>query len=115
MVVFGLPLDHGLTAPATVRAALRQRMPEAASAPLLLVASELVANAVLHGVPPLSVTVSVFADRVLIEVADGSAEMGVPGDGSRGLMIVGEITNAWGVECVPGGKVVWAEIGLDQL
>ena len=115
MVVLGLPLDYGVTAPATVRAALRERMPEAASGSLLLVASELVANAVLHGAPPVSVTVSVRADRVRVEVADGGIEMGVPKDESRGLMIVGEITDAWGVECVPDGKVVWAEIGLDQL
>jgi anti-sigma regulatory factor (Ser/Thr protein kinase) len=97
-----------------VGAALRDRMPEAASGPLLLVASELVANAVLHGEPPLCVTVSVLVDLLLIEVADGGAEMGRPATGSRGLMIVEAITKAWGVERVPDGKVVWAEIGLDQ-
>ena len=88
--------------------------PEAA----LLVLSELVTNAVMHGAQPIEVVVSGEADMLRIDVADGDAH--VPGpellfasadqsDG-RGLHIVNALSEQWGTTIHEHGKSVWAEV-----
>ncbi|MEU5531095.1 ATP-binding protein [Micromonospora chersina] len=81
----------------------------------VLVADELVANAVRHGGGCLSLHVHARGDEVTVCAVDGSAV--VPrhrepdGDGGRGLGIIEALCQAWGVEDLPdGGKRVWVRL-----
>ncbi len=91
-----------------------------------LVVSEIVTNAVHASLPliqPSVVRLWLLSDReeVLILVWDASPRRPVPsgkspgdiGDGGRGLMLVGAISDQWSWYPVPetGGKVVWALCG----
>jgi len=81
-------------------------------------ASELVANAVLHGAPPIVLTVWSRADRILVTVSDTSRTPPAPrvaGDsdpGGRGTLIVGRLADRWGVDFPTEGKRVWCLIEL---
>jgi len=82
-----------------------------------LVASELLANAVQHGTPPISICVTGDAEGVRIEVYDANPRGPVPLAPSagnmtgRGLALVNGLTQRWGCDRVDdGGKVVWAEL-----
>lgn len=98
-----------------VRAALLDLADELAADAELVVA-ELVANAVLHGEAPVCLRLSCEDDWVRIEVEDGGRSVPVRGrSGSdamtgRGLAVVAAIADSWGVEPLPTGKTVWAEI-----
>jgi serine phosphatase RsbU (regulator of sigma subunit) len=81
-----------------------------------LAAAEMLANAVQHGGPPVTVTVAGGATWIRVEVADGSLRAPVrPAPSTtnmtgRGLMLVLALVTRWGVQPVEaGGKVVWAE------
>lgn len=81
--------------------------------------SELVTNALLHAVAPLTVRVRGTREHPRVEVRDGSVELPVmPGSGpdqddellltfGRGLCIVARCSTAWGVELEDDGKIVW--------
>ena len=83
---------------------------------VLLCVSELVTNAVVHGVPPgrqLRLLLR-YDGRVLrVEVHDSGG--GVPrvvhdGDeGGRGLLLVAALSDGWGVRERELGKAVWCE------
>ena len=81
-----------------------------------LLVSELVANAVLHTGTSFDVVVRPGADRVRIEVHDGSPELPVrrhysnmSGTG-RGLMLVEQMAAGWGSDLTAKGKLVWFEL-----
>ncbi len=82
---------------------------------VLVVVSELVTNAVLHGRDPIVLTLTVEPDAVVVSVTDrGSAEpfrrdAGEDDDG-RGLAIVDELTTHWHVERANGLKSVVAVV-----
>ena len=85
--------------------------------PAGLLASELVANAVLHVQGPCALELTHRADVLRVAVAD--AGLGMPDlkavdpstEGGRGLHIVSALSSAWGVDHVDdGGKLVWAEL-----
>lgn len=82
-----------------------------------LVVSELVTNAVRHAGSRFSVTVDVTDGVVLLRVTDPSSTLPFPVhatplmDSGRGLIIVAELAEDWGVTLEPqGGKSVWAHI-----
>jgi anti-sigma regulatory factor (Ser/Thr protein kinase) len=87
----------------------------------LLVASELVTNAVLHSGcgtdQRIQVSANLDRDTLLISVHDpgASGEEAVPGSpsdsraGGRGLQIVDQLARRWGAER-PDGYHVWAEL-----
>ena len=84
---------------------------------VLLVASELLANAVLHGGGTIDLHVEVFEDRTRVEVSDTGA--GWPeaqpydplsDNGGRGLHIVDQLATRWGIDARPIGKRVWCEL-----
>ena len=90
----------------------------------VIVANELVTNAMLHGGGCTGVEVRVTGGGLRLEVYDDSRVppvMGLESDGSltgRGLRIVASIAGAWGADTQDRGKVVWAEItgeGRDDL
>ncbi len=84
---------------------------------LELLVAELVTNATLHGVPPITLRLRPLDQVVRVEVGDGGREMPmaeIPGAGTmtgRGLPLVQALSTSWGVDRRPdGGKVVWAEL-----
>ncbi|MFI5891329.1 ATP-binding protein [Actinoplanes sp. NPDC051513] len=82
-----------------------------------LVATELVANVVRHAHTTMEFTFGLRNGRLSISVRDGSRRMPKPADpglaspGGRGLWLVRDLTEAWGVLPVSDGKVVWSQIG----
>jgi PAS domain S-box-containing protein len=85
--------------------------------PGTLLVSELVTNAVLHGVAPLRVTIEPTASHVRVAVAD--AGEGRPelqhvepeSTSGRGILLVHEVSDRWGVDDLPsGGKAVWFDL-----
>jgi PAS domain S-box-containing protein len=82
-----------------------------------LAVSELVTNAVRHGGGEVSLQLSLHGDGVVVEVDDGARgsprwRRATPDDeGGRGLMLVGEVSHAWGSRESPaGGTTVWCRI-----
>ncbi|MER6381263.1 SpoIIE family protein phosphatase [Streptomyces sp. NPDC001250] len=87
-----------------------------------LVADELITNALMHTEGSAIVTLRALGDgdgRLRIEVEDSSSalprrrEAGEDGVSGRGLFLVEELADAWGVEARGGGKAVWCEFRLD--
>jgi anti-sigma regulatory factor (Ser/Thr protein kinase) len=86
----------------------------------LLVLSELVTNAVLHGAEPIQAFVTCHDDALRIEVFDGDRDTseiapveGRGGEpGGRGLQIVDSLSQSWGITKLDDGKTVWAEVEL---
>lgn len=84
---------------------------------LLLCTSELVTNALLHGVPPVELEVLVQDACVRVGVHDAGAEpverrWHVRADtlSGRGLGIVEMLAAGWGSDATATGKVIWFEI-----
>lgn len=85
----------------------------------VLAASELVANSLQHGTPPMRLRLRRTDRRLIIEVTDGDDHLprrrrAEPGDESgRGIAIVATIASNWGSRRTPGGgKAVWCEFAL---
>ena len=88
---------------------------------VVLLASELVTNAILHTQSPITLRLLAEADLVRVEVDDGSSVLPVPGVlnttamSGRGLMLVQKMSRRWGVRQAPEqGKTVWFELATDQ-
>lgn len=85
-----------------------------------VVITELVTNAVLHARTAVAVSVALGNGRLRIEVRDGSAREPVCRHHSatattgRGLSLIGQLSDDWGVEPRDNGKVVWAELSQHQ-
>lgn len=84
---------------------------------LVLCTSELVANAVLHGMPPLQLAVVVGDEAIRVEVRDGSSQLAlrrrpVVADtlSGRGLGILEAAASEWGSEPTGTGKVTWFDL-----
>jgi anti-sigma regulatory factor (Ser/Thr protein kinase) len=86
------------------------------SATAALVATELVANVVRHAHTTMEFTVGLRDGRMCLTVRDGCRRMPRPADpdvtdaGGRGLRLVRELSDAWGVLPVSDGKVVWTQL-----
>jgi anti-sigma regulatory factor (Ser/Thr protein kinase) len=118
------PLEQELGAASQARALLTAhcyaRHPQIDQSTLhtaLLLASELVTNAVRHGTGPLDLEVIDGDDRFRVNVSDHSAQSPVPqtvdmfAESGRGLMLVETLSSTWGVTQRPGdGKCVWFEL-----
>ncbi|MFE1249691.1 SpoIIE family protein phosphatase [Streptomyces sp. NPDC058735] len=88
----------------------------------VLAASELVANSLQHGTPPMRLRLRRTDRRLIIEVTDGDDHLprrrrAEPADESgRGIAIVATIASNWGCRRTPGGgKAVWCEFALPRL
>jgi anti-sigma regulatory factor (Ser/Thr protein kinase) len=83
-----------------------------------LIVTELVTNAVVHAVEPITLEVAVRDTTLRLAVRDGDDRTAViaagqaNGDGmtGRGLAIIEAFSHRWGVRSHRGGKSVWAEI-----
>jgi PAS domain-containing protein/anti-sigma regulatory factor (Ser/Thr protein kinase) len=85
----------------------------------VLAASELVANSLQHGTPPMRLRLRRTDRRLIVEVTDGDDHLprrrrAEAGDESgRGIAIVATIASNWGCRRTPGGgKAVWCEFAL---
>lgn len=85
----------------------------------LLAASELVANSLQHGTPPMRLRLRRTDRRLIVEVTDGDDHLprrrtAEPADETgRGIAIVATISSGWGCRRTPGGgKAVWCEFAL---
>lgn len=83
----------------------------------VLVISELVTNALRHGLGEIVARASIGTRRELqLSVTDSGSELPVvqPADPQRiggvGLLIVSQLSTDWGVTPFPGGKTVWARL-----
>jgi hypothetical protein len=109
-----LPCDD--TGAAAAREFVRETLPgqEGWREDAVLVVSELVTNALLHGTGTPILRLTGTAEAVRIEVSDRSPvlpavrESGP--DGGWGLPLVGRLTTGWGAFHLDGGKVVWCEM-----
>ncbi|WP_042382942.1 ATP-binding SpoIIE family protein phosphatase [Streptacidiphilus melanogenes] len=83
---------------------------------VLLLVSELVANAVRYASGPITVRVIRTGHGLLCEVGDTGngrprlSRGGLLDESGRGLRIVHRLTTRWGVRWTDTGKVVWAEV-----
>lgn len=84
---------------------------------LVLLASELSTNAVLHARTDYEIRlVLTDSDTIRMEVADHNSRLpsvaSVPTDATsgRGLLIVQALASSWGIEHHPEGKTVWFEL-----
>ncbi|MEV0183864.1 SpoIIE family protein phosphatase [Streptomyces sp. NPDC050625] len=87
----------------------------------VLATSELVANSLQHGTPPMRLRLRRTDRRLIVEVTDGDDHLprrrrAEPGDESgRGIAIVATIASNWGSRRTPGGgKAVWCEFVLPR-
>jgi anti-sigma regulatory factor (Ser/Thr protein kinase) len=119
-VSFSLALPRDPGASLLARRAVRERLADVLPAPTLadvtLAVSELVTNAVLHGHGRIELRIESDQQCVKGEVIDEGggferqirAEGGVDGVAGRGLLIVGQLAERWGVH--EGTTHVWFEI-----
>jgi anti-sigma regulatory factor (Ser/Thr protein kinase) len=83
---------------------------------VMLLVSELVANAVLHARTQIAVTVATRGAALRVEVRDGSVQLPMMRDygpaaiTGRGLRILNATSDRWGAEADDDGKTVWFEI-----
>ncbi|MGW6743364.1 ATP-binding SpoIIE family protein phosphatase [Streptomyces sp. NPDC055025] len=85
----------------------------------VLATSELVANSLQHGTPPMRLRLRRTDRRLIIEVTDGDEHLprrrrAEPADeAGRGISIIATIASSWGSRRTPGGgKAVWCEFAL---
>ncbi|MEU3931454.1 ATP-binding protein [Streptomyces sp. NPDC029044] len=84
-----------------------------------LMASEVIANAVLHSAGPCDVVVTRTAEWLRVEVTDTdptlpSTVAATPNDESgRGLLLLDAMADAWGTRPEAEGKTTWFEIRLE--
>jgi hypothetical protein len=83
-----------------------------------LIASELLTNSVNAGSTTATLSLAVHRDHLRVAVEDDA--VGRPelrraiqtATSGRGLLIISEISQAWGVDASSSGKQVWAEIAV---
>src|SRR5829696_6184774 len=85
----------------------------------VLLANELVTNAVVHAHTELRLRLELRGDRLHIAVRDGSPGLlrlvapDAQAEGGRGIWLIEQLARSWGVNRHPdGGKVVWCVLSL---
>jgi DNA-binding NarL/FixJ family response regulator len=94
-----------------VAAAMRDLMCEGVLDTVVLLTSELVTNALLHGSGAPQVVVQALPATLRVDVHDESTtwprRRSPDEGGGRGLHLLDSLASDWGVESRPGGKAVW--------
>ncbi|MEU8621989.1 SpoIIE family protein phosphatase [Streptomyces sp. NPDC048623] len=85
----------------------------------VLATSELVANSLQHGTPPMRLRLRRTDRRLIVEVTDGDDHLPrrrraeTEDEAGRGISIIATIASSWGSRRTPGGgKAVWCEFAL---
>jgi anti-sigma regulatory factor (Ser/Thr protein kinase) len=110
-------LPASLTAPSLAREFLRRRAcPEhlTDSQDALLLVSELVTNALIHGAPPIRLTMRCADSRTIVRVSDSGHQpillqhpVAADAVSGRGLRLLEGIATNWGVDADTDGQSVW--------
>ena len=85
----------------------------------VLAVSELVANAAIHGRPPVRLRLRRTDRRLIVDVCDGDDHLPrrrlaeATDEDGRGIGIVASLAASWGCRLLPDGKSVWCEFTLD--
>ena len=117
-----LPLGGELTEVGRARHEVARQIrawggPDDAVTVLQLVTSELVTNALVHGLAPYELRLHRTAGEIVVEVGDASRTRPAIRDpderGGRGLSIIAVLADRWGVRPSPDGKAVWAARRVD--
>ena len=94
-------------------------LPDPVQADAALVISELVTNALRHGLGEIVARATIGDDgHVDVSVTDSGSELpelqAVDPEriGGVGLHVVAQVSDEWGVAQFPGGKTVWARIAI---
>jgi anti-sigma regulatory factor (Ser/Thr protein kinase) len=96
-----------------------KNVPAGVAADAILVLSELVTNALRHGLGEIVTRSSIDERELRVSVTDSGNELpqALPLDPTRvgglGLFVVEQVAAEWGVAPFPGGKTVWATLALD--
>jgi anti-sigma regulatory factor (Ser/Thr protein kinase) len=81
---------------------------------VLLVVSELVTNALVHGAGAPELRIRGDTSHLRIEVGDDGADLPAPREpgpaNGWGLHVVRLLSTGWGIDSAGGGKVVWCEL-----
>ncbi|HEY2831511.1 MAG TPA: ATP-binding protein [Sporichthyaceae bacterium] len=84
-----------------------------------LLVSELVGNAVRHGLPPIEVAVECVGEKCLeVRVRDTSfatpavRRAGVEAEDGRGLQLIDLLSSEWGTKTDSFGKTVWFHLDV---
>ncbi len=118
---FAATFPENPEAPTAVRRWIRQSsrgLDRTVREDTVLLATELVTNAVRHGRGEVTVRLWPGPDVVRVEVSDANPHRPEPGgydldaEDGRGLLIVGALSSRWGTAPLPGGvgKTVWFEL-----
>jgi anti-sigma regulatory factor (Ser/Thr protein kinase) len=116
-----VPLPRSQRCTAVARQAVRERLSELDPPvidDLILVVSELVSNAFVHGAGDIELRLTVCRDRIRVEVTDQGegAEITAQDDptalSGRGLMLVDQVSLGWGAH--DGTAHVWAEVPVES-
>ena len=84
----------------------------------VLAVSELVANAAIHGRPPVRLRLRRTDRRLIVDVCDGDDHLPrrrlaeETDEDGRGIGIVAALAASWGCRQLPEGKSVWCEFAL---
>lgn len=87
---------------------------------VVLVASELATNAVLHAGSPFRLTLDRTGGVVRVALQDvddspaGQRNASADDTNGRGMVIVAALSHRWGSDPLPDGKVVWAELAAED-
>lgn len=79
----------------------------------VLLTSEVVTNAVLHAASRARLSVTATGETIRVEVGDDSTELPQvlrlrrASPHGRGMALLEDLADSWGVREEPGGKVVW--------
>jgi anti-sigma regulatory factor (Ser/Thr protein kinase) len=113
----GCVLPASLTAPSLAREFLRRwACPDhlTDSDDALLLVSELVTNALIHGAPPIRLTMRCVDSRTVVRVSDSGHEpvllqhpVAADALSGRGLRLLEVIATDWGVDTNARGHSVW--------
>ncbi|MFJ4467643.1 SpoIIE family protein phosphatase [Streptomyces sp. NPDC089424] len=117
VATWNLPADTAAVSAARkhVTATMRTWGLDGATSNTVLIASELVTNAIRYAQPPVSLRLIRGATGLTCEVTDGSTtsphlrRARTFDEGGRGLFIVSQLTQRWGTRYHPQGKTIWAE------
>lgn len=117
MVVLAREASSVATAREWMMAFVRGLVPKAQADDAVLVVSELVTNALRHGLGEVVARTSIDHDgSINIAITDSGEDVPtlLPADPARigglGLRIIDELAASWGVAPFPGGKTVWATV-----
>ena len=117
--MIALHLACDASAPGVARAAMQNALlarPVALRDTAVLLADEIVTNALVHSKGAIELTVEDNAEGIRVEVSDTSVELPLVrtaklnGEHGRGMLIVDSLASSWGVIERPEGKSVWFQL-----